>query len=140
MEKADNRVVWSDEYSTGNREIDKQHKDLFNFLNKLNDCLDNEIYHGPQMESLMGFLTAYTKSHFIYEEMCMRTRICPIKEKNEKAHTNFIDYYTNFMNEYRYTNEPQKLLEDLAVFLKKWLVDHICKIDVHLKDCIYGKS
>ncbi len=138
MEKV-TKVVWSDEYSTGNKEIDKQHKDLFDFIDKLDLCLEQELYFGPQVDALIGFLTAYTKSHFIYEEMCMRSRLCPVKEKNEKAHGAFIQYYQDFIQEYRYSDAPKELLEDLSQFLKKWLVDHICKIDVHLRDCIYGK-
>lgn len=133
------KVVWSEEYSTGVREIDNQHKDLFDFINKLDECLENEIHYGPQIQGLIGFLTAYTKSHFIYEEMCMRTRLCPAKEKNEKAHQNFIEYYTNFINEYPFADDQGKLLLDLSVFLKKWMIDHICKIDVHLKNCVYKK-
>lgn len=133
------RVIWQEEYSTGVREIDNQHKDLFDFMNKLDDCIENGTFHGPQIQSLIGFLTAYTKSHFIYEEMCMRTRICPAKEKNEKAHQNFIDYYMRFVEEYQYTDTPDIKLIELSDFLKKWMIDHICKIDVHLKNCIYKK-
>lgn len=132
-------VIWKDFYATGVAEIDKQHRDLFSMVNKLESLIENEVGFGPEVDMLMGFLKAYTKSHFVYEEMCMRTRMCPAKAKNEKAHAYFLEFFNEFMNEYQYEGSSLTMLKRLHNILEDWLVSHIMKIDVHLRDCIYSQ-
>jgi len=131
-------VEWKDDYSVGVAEIDKQHQDLFNMVNKLESFINHKIGHGPEVDALMGFLKAYTQSHFTYEEMCMRTRMCPAKKKNEKAHEYFQNFFGEFMVEYQFQGSNLEMLERLHKILEEWLISHIMKIDVHLKDCVFS--
>ena len=132
-------VEWKDEYSTGVEEIDRQHRDLFDMVNKLEGMIENKVEFGPEVDMLMGFLKAYTQSHFMYEEMCMRTRMCPTKEKNEKAHKHFLEFFGEFMTEYQFQGSNLDMLVRLHKVLTEWLINHIMRIDIHLKDCIYSQ-
>lgn len=133
-------IIWRDNYTTGIAEIDSQHQELFRMVNKLEELIANGVEFGPEVDMLMGFLKAYTQSHFVYEEMCMRTRMCSAKEKNEKAHASFMDYLSKFMADYQFRGSDLEMLTRLHQFLQDWLVSHICKIDVHLQHCIYQKD
>ncbi len=128
---------WKEEYASGVAEIDRQHQELFHMVEKLENLVKEEIFYGVEVESLVGFFRAYTQSHFVYEEMCMRTRLCPIGEKNKKAHDSFLKYFTDFQEEYSRTGGDLQSLKKLHTLLTDWLINHICKIDIHLKNCVY---
>lgn len=125
---------WSDDYAVDVKEIDDQHKNLFDMVNKLKGMVARKVYHGPEIESLINFLKVYTVTHFKFEETCMKIRNCPMAEKNITSHKKLLEFVGKFEDNYKKHGGSQKNTEILADVLSKWLVQHICKIDQSLKE------
>lgn len=130
-------ISWSDEYATGVSAIDRQHQKLFGYVNQIETYIKNNVYEGKEIDDLLNFLTDYTLMHFSHEEFCMKEKKCPSAERNKKAHEDFIGFFTDFKKQYART--PSLMRKDLLVKLQRiaedWLKSHICKIDLHLKNC-----
>ena len=129
-------IEWKDAYSIGIPMLDEQHQKLFQFSNDLESIIqDGEVSENLMWESIQ-YLENYANMHFGKEEMCMFKYQCPIAEKNQEAHTRFIAFY-NFLSE-RMKKEgiTHRMAREFHWFIEQWLIEHICKIDVHLKDCV----
>ena len=125
---------WDDKYATGNDEIDKQHKQIFAYLDELED----HIEHGASQQWVENFMSAlglYTRSHFCYEEICMRQAKCPIATKNKGQHTKLLAAFHKAEQKLEREGISDDLLQQLKDFLTSWLVNHIMKIDIHLRAC-----
>lgn len=127
-------ILWDEKYSSGVKEIDDQHKKLFEFVNKLEDFSKNGV-DDETLADTLTFLGSYTKSHFCYEEMCMTKNNCPTAAQNKDAHKQFLDFYTQVKEEFEKNGGSQALLEKIYKTAASWLDGHICKIDSHLKNC-----
>ncbi|MCV9387052.1 bacteriohemerythrin [Reichenbachiella ulvae] len=128
-------ITWKEDYNTGVQEIDEQHQDLFDYINQLDQCIRDEEYEGARIEIILNFLQMFCATHFCLEEVCMRQRACPVQEKNKKAHDKFLSFYSEFQDKYRTTNNKELLIRKLREALETWLVNHILKIDMHIKKC-----
>jgi len=128
--------VWKDEYNTGEPEVDKQHKILFQYL----EDLENHMKAGDVNERYIGLLLdnlgIFTRSHFCYEEICMRRVKCPVAEKNKEFHGKLLDAYGRYRQRFETEGISDDLVTNLHDFLESWLVNHILKIDTHLRSCI----
>jgi len=128
-------LTWSDEYSTGDNEIDKQHKQLFQYLGDLEEHIKTGA-SDAYMKRFLDNLGLYTRSHFCYEEICMRQNKCPIADKNKEQHAKLLDAYTHYRERFEIEGVSEDLLQKLHGFLLSWLTNHILKIDTNLKACI----
>ncbi len=127
-------VAWSEEYSTGNPDIDEQHKQLFQYLSDLERHMEtgaDEAY----LKRFLDMLGLYTRTHFCFEEICMRRAACPVAGTNKEQHRKLIEAYTLYRKRFEQEGVSQDLLEKLHTFLESWLVNHILRIDTHLKNC-----
>ncbi|MDQ6986711.1 MAG: bacteriohemerythrin [Mariprofundaceae bacterium] len=127
-------TAWSDEYSTGDDEIDRQHKQLFQYLADLEAHMASGIDEA-YVKKFLNTLGLYTRSHFCYEEICMRIKNCPVAEKNKDQHTKLLDAYTQFCQRFEREGVSDDLLARLHDFLESWLINHIMKVDTHLRKC-----
>ncbi|WP_027883329.1 bacteriohemerythrin [Meiothermus rufus] len=126
-------VEWNESYAVGEARIDRQHKNLFDFINRLENLIAQQRLEPSEVENLFAFLDAYVNTHFAYEELCMRLRGCPIAQKNKEAHDKFLSFWAGFLKEYSPATVSLKALEELQETLTSWLKQHICKIDVKLR-------
>ncbi len=130
-------TAWSDEYATGDAEVDTQHKQLFQYLADLEAHMESgidEIY----VKKFLKTLGIYTRSHFCYEEICMRVKKCPVAEKNKDQHGKLLEAYTQFCQRFEREGVSDDLLARLHDFLESWLINHIMKVDTHLRKCANG--
>ncbi len=129
--------VWTDEkYATGVKEIDEQHKQLFKTINEMEEVIEKPELDTWQVKKLIIFLGIYTKRHFGYEEDCMFKNNCPIYKKNEDAHKKFLTFYKDIRAESEEVGITRGLAKRLYDASGNWLVNHIGKIDVHIRDCV----
>ena len=128
-------VVWSEEYSTGEPEIDKQHKQLFKYLADLEEHIASGVTD-EYMKQFLDYLGLYTRSHFCYEEICMRQRKCPVAKQNQEQHDKLLQAYTHYRERFEIEGASSDLLNKLHSFLLSWLTNHILKIDTNLKACM----
>ena len=129
-------VEWSDEYKTGNRDIDHEHWGLFALVNDLADKVEvgaADASIAVTIEALVG----YVEAHFEREEEIMRKAGYPALETHLAAHRR-LESSVEFFKTY-YDDTPEKFpYQDFLDFLKAWLTSHIMKEDMayvpYLKD------
>jgi len=129
-------IEWRESYSTGFFNLDEQHKHLFEYCNDLEKGLNRGSASGQMMERALMFLGNYVKYHFGQEETCMHKHECPISNKNKLAHEKFIQAFKTFQRTISEDGDNEGILRGLHHFLESWLVEHICKIDVQIKQCV----
>ena len=127
-------TAWSEEYATGDADVDEQHKQLFQYLADLEAHMESGI-DAAYVKRLLDALGLYTRSHFCYEEICMRMKKCPVAEKNKEQHAKLLDAYTQFCQRFEVEGVSEDLVQRLHDFLESWLINHILKIDTHLRKC-----
>lgn len=130
-------IQWSSQYEVGDPRTDSQHKNLFDYVNRIEKLIEQgkaRQLDRQEVEHLFVFLDAYVNTHFAYEELCMALRGCKVAQKNKEAHNKFLEFWADFNR----THTPQSIsvaaLETLHSMLTGWLTQHICKIDVALRN------
>jgi hemerythrin len=126
-------MKWSDQYATGIEQIDGQHKMIFRMAEDFRAALDEgkgEGVYGGMLESL----DLYVRTHFGIEERCMEKYHCPVAEGNKRAHAKFEEVLTGFRGRYAANGFDRSDARELVDTLDGWLADHICRIDVRLRD------
>jgi hemerythrin-like metal-binding protein len=127
-------IEWNDEkMATGFPEIDAQHKEWIRRINEFDDAVVN--HKGQEMiQNTLEFLTQYSETHFAGEEAIMAKHKSPVQEPNRAAH----DEFRRKLAEIRawVKNEGSTSVEviELEDALEKWLVNHICTVDVELRN------
>ena len=129
-------VQWKEEYNTGEPEIDKQHKILFKYLADLEAHMQAGDIDDAYIKTLLDNLGLFTRSHFCYEEICMRRVKCPVAAENKEFHTKLLDAYTKYCERFAVEGASEDLIEKLHNFLESWLINHILKIDTKLRGCL----
>jgi hemerythrin len=121
-------VEWSEDLSVGIQEIDEQHKVLLEILNELNDGLHDVRRKEIRLE-VLDKLIDYTKVHFAVEESLMRILGYPRYEEHKAEHDRLIGEIKEFRE--KFIQDPSAPTYELLVFLKRWLLNHIMKVDKH---------
>ena len=132
------KIAWDEALTTGDLEIDAQHKFLIDTFNDLGDA----IQHGSGMGSIqkiLGVLRFYASWHFGKEEDCMAHYQCPIAETNKKAHAVFMERSIKYQKEYELSGDSNELALKIHSELSDWIVNHILAVDGKLYPCIHNK-
>jgi len=61
---------------------------------------------------------------------------CPVAQRNREAHRTFVEILSGFKQRYAVSGFSRTDARDLVDTLDQWLARHICRIDVHLKQCV----
>ena len=115
-------AVWKDEYSVGVKSLDDDHRKLLNLINRLQTAVHYQTGDVFEKEALDEVI-AYTKYHFEREEKLMEEAGYPDLEAHKKTHQSMINKIDGFVKEYE--QKGHEVLEDVANYLKDWLVGHI---------------
>jgi len=125
------RITWNNQLATGCAEIDDQHRQLVDMLNKL-----AELRGGggdvEQARRVMAELSSYAGYHFRLEEDMMLA--WPVNARNRaahlRAHASFVEYLRKA--EAMLAENLGDTLDHLLAFLVKWLMHHITGMDARL--------
>ncbi len=121
MRKNTTLVVWQDSYALGLEEIDRQHKMLFDIMNRLwAAILDNA--EGRRLNTILEDLEHYTVLHFTEEETFMRSIGYPDFDGHVAYHQKFV---RKLMEEKEAAHAGRTISLELIHFLRDWLVNHI---------------
>ena len=127
-------LEWDEKYSTGYAEIDDQHKKLFQVINQLGKSLE-EGAGEDKLDEIIAFLEEYAQMHFGQEEECMAREHCPMADRNKRAHQLFIKGIDSYRERLERFEDKKTLINDIHLETERWIVEHICKIDIALRDC-----
>jgi hemerythrin len=126
------KICWKEEYSVGVEKIDRQHRHLFEIINKL---IERPVSSSDDTELVSDILTEmidYARKHFATEEILMRQYGYPGIESHNKEH----DYFINTTAELAisFMNNRNTTGGEITEFLIIWLTKHILKTDMKYKD------
>lgn len=119
---------FTDDCLIGIDQIDEEHKHLFELINSAINLLHNDFitdkYH--QLESLLCELEDYADTHFEHEETYMKEIHDPELDLQIKQHQEFCEKINELsIHGKDDVDEQQETLEEMLVYLTKWLYRHI---------------
>ena len=121
-------VQWSDDYKTGEKEIDQEHWGLFALVNDLSDKMSD----GAPVKSIastIDALVAYVDVHFEHEERLMAEKGYPKLESHKQAHAALGKRVEEFHGAFQRNPETFDFIA-LMDFLSTWLKQHILNLDM----------
>ena len=130
------KVRWKDEYSVGIEKIDRQHRHLFEIINKLIDRSAASSDSKLVSETLTEMLN-YAKEHFTTEEELMQEYGYPEIESHKEQHIYFFKATAELS--INALNNQSMVSREIVEFLKLWLTLHILKCDMKYKEFFKAK-
>lgn len=119
-----------EKFLIGIKVIDEQHRQLFQIANKLND----EVLDYALLSEIFIELIKYSEYHFKTEEIFWEKLNFEESIIHKKMHEKFIEELNNKILGFKIENSLSNQKEELNLFIKNWLYDHILKEDVKLKE------
>ena len=83
---------------------------------------------------LLDFLGQYVVRHFAEEEKLMEEWDCPIASANMQAHAQFLSTFSGLKKQFDENGNGSVLVLQIHDLLSKWLIQHISRIDVQLRE------
>ncbi len=127
-------IEWDSSFSVGSTRMDADHQRLLTLLNRLYDA-----WHGGEGVEELGWLfdelMAYADTHFAAEEMALKSRNYARLEKQQTDHIRLKASVLDFRSRYLSGDKPAALTEEMTIFLKSWLLEHILGEDMLYKAC-----
>jgi len=122
-------IVWEDEYRLGHEKIDSQHQQI---IEMINDLYEARFYKKEQMvvSEVIERMCHYVTEHFQDEELLMAAIGYPDLEIHQSEHKFFIAKASQLCPR---RGDGNVDIDDLMVFLKDWLLEHIAKTDHQYK-------
>ncbi|MES9946268.1 MAG: bacteriohemerythrin [Candidatus Thiodiazotropha sp.] len=130
-------VSWDDGLSVGIQAIDDEHQKLLTLINNLQTSVlypTGETFERQALSELVD----YTKYHFEREEKLMSENGYPDFEEHKKQHEEMIAKVSRFLESYE--KDREATIDELTVFLKTWLVDHIAGTDKQYSQFLRDKG
>lgn len=129
-------IVWNDHtMSTGDAEIDAQHKVLITRINELFDFMRQG--RGTEgLPGLLDFLGNYARLHFAHEEACMNRNRCPAAASNKAAHAEFMTIFGTIRRRLETEGANARLVIEAQQQLSSWITQHIVRTDTQLRPCL----
>ncbi|OJX81744.1 bacteriohemerythrin [Magnetospirillum sp. 64-120] len=132
-------IAWRDAMNTGDPTIDADHRHLVDLINAFEAAMTGpHIDHKRIARVLLG-LVEYTGEHFKREEDIQLAVRYPYYDSHRRSHRDVLKKLSMIVGEYTKTPDGparDRMVRDLAAFLKEWLVDHIIQSDLRMKPYI----
>ncbi len=119
------------ELAIGIDEIDNQHRELVDILNRLNEAVT--LRQGATVaNAALDQLHDYTRIHFAVEESIMRLLGYPDYAEHKLKHERLVNELHSLST--RFHDEGRAINHELMFFLKTWLTTHIQESDREYAD------
>lgn len=123
------KIPWENSYSIGIKDIDRQHKKLFDLVNELYDLEENDNIK-EQIRKILYAFHDYTIVHFKDEENYMASINFPDLENHKIIHQGIIDSLSNIIH----TPASLSIVKSkMKVVAKRVLIEHIVNEDTKIK-------
>ena len=123
---------FTEDCKIGIPQIDSEHEFLFSIMNQITETLKNGLDTDDgrhQLEHYLEQLKEYGANHFAHEEAYMQEHDDPELERQKKAHASFVKKIENIDFQDLNSQEKQMILQDMILYLTKWLYQHIMGSD-----------
>jgi hemerythrin-like metal-binding protein len=118
-------MPWTQDLELGIPTIDEQHKKLVAMINSLHRAVEKNDAAGAKR--VLQELVEYTGYHFGTEEKFFDQHGYPETEAHKTIHKKLVEKALAFTKKFDAGDEF--LAQELLIFLKDWLVSHICVTD-----------
>lgn len=121
-------IEWTEDLAVGFKEIDDQHKELFNMINRMLDACSQG--KGKEvLNEILGFLENYVVNHFGTEEKLMQQYNYPDYANHKKYHEQFIKSFMELKQEMATTGPGTHIVIMTNRTVVGWLNSHIRNVD-----------
>ena len=118
--------TWDKSMSVGVDKLDQQHRVLLRLINRVHSDAEDANTQNI-VNSSIPLLIKYTKEHFVEEEEQMIMADYPHLEEHQLKHKRLTEQVLKLARDIE--NGMNIEAEDLGIFLKNWLLDHIMQED-----------
>lgn len=124
-------IVWDNNLDTGIDVIDKQHRRIVEYINKLHDV--QETGDLKKIGEVLDELVDYTLSHFTFEESLMEEAGYPYIKAHKRVHQLFVKRVNEYLQRFQ---SGEDITLELLNTLKAWLINHIRNDDNDYSDIV----
>lgn len=122
-------LSWSQAFATGVAEIDAQHRELLEQVDRLLGAIDGDP---AALGRVLDFLGDYAVSHFEMEERLMEQHGYPHAEAHREAHASFVRAFGRLRYDFDLDGPTEGFAELVTGWLVEWLKGHILDLDMVL--------
>jgi hemerythrin len=115
-------LEWEEHYNIGIKEIDIQHRGLFDIISKLSTTQRYEK-EGKYFYAMLNQFVEFTKIHFLTEERYMREAGYPGLSEHQQEHAVFLNDVIQRVLEYE--EKGLETQQEILHFLKERYMEHI---------------
>lgn len=117
-------MTWEEKYVTNVNEADEQHQEIFRLVDVLHDSLSGDR---DLIKENLGALVGVVVEHFATEEKLMSETNYPNYEAHKKMHDDLVQQVAAIQE--KFNAGETELTEDIIVFVRDWLYNHITNTD-----------
>tara|TARA_B100000315_G_scaffold174245_1_gene162663 strand:- start:136 stop:768 length:633 start_codon:yes stop_codon:yes gene_type:complete len=127
-------IPWTDKLIIDEGVIDKDHKLLFELINKFNENVPR-FETVEQMFPLLRSLIKYTQTHFQREEKLQQISEYPYLEDHKKEHRALVEKFSGLIEKAKQAKEDDfiDVAAEMGSFFLEWLIQHVMVNDLQLK-------
>ncbi len=130
------KIAWTSDLSVGDHSIDDDHKGLFALIDELCRADMSHDY----INAILDRLKAYTRGHFVREEVYMKKAGFPEFDQHLAQHESFVEWLEAIRATYaRFPQSPFIIGDSVNGYLQRWLRQHILEEDMKYRDFILGQ-
>jgi len=119
-------VEWKESYNVGVKEIDIQHRGLFDLVNKLTKTNDYDPEGRYFLLTFIEFID-YARLHFNTEERYMQEASYSRFEEHKQAHIDFLAIMKSYLE--KLEKKQRNMENEILDYIKKWYSSHILGFD-----------
>lgn len=121
-------IQWRESYAIGIKEIDDQHKQLFDAIDKLfTACTQGK--GKEEVGNTLNFLEDYTKVHFTDEQQLHIKHNYPERINHRNVHDNFLKTFTSLKKQFDEEGASVLFISTVNKTVLDWLIKHIGSMD-----------
>jgi hemerythrin len=117
--------------STGMEAVDAEHQEWIRRYNEF-DVAVAEGQGAEHIQQILEFMTEYAEKHFVHEEFLAGEAETSAIRLNRNEHNHFRENLQEIKDTIRQNGVSAVEVVSLKMDLEKWLVHHICDVDVQL--------
>jgi hemerythrin-like metal-binding protein len=130
-------IVWKDEFNTGIRALDYEHREMVNLLNRLYIDLAGDGSR-ENVVAFLGEVYARISAHFALEEAVMRERRYDGLPAHKLDHERLLEDIRDLMDGYEDSGDDEEFRANFGGRLQAWFVDHFREQDARLHRLLGG--
>ena len=123
-------IVWTEEFSVGVDEMDRQHRVLIDLINRL--VTHDKNSEAETVSDILNELNDYIALHFKQEEAMLEKAGFPQLEQHKIEHVSLIEQFSDILMQTM--KNPESTSADLLELLLHWLKGHILHDDMAYRD------